>query len=416
MRFRGSTIRIRLAITYAVLFLSSGVLMLGITYALGATNGTVSIGGGHGGDEPSGGKLGALRQAALHGPLARYAEQVANEQHAASLHDLLLNSGIALAVMTMMAACLGWLMAGRVLRPVRQMTARARQISDENLTQRLGITGPSDELKTLADTFDGMLGRLEQAFTAQRQFVANVSHELRTPLTLQRAMVEVALADPQRSEESLGAVCERMLVVGAEQERLIEALLTLAHSQRGLDRHEPVDLAGLLSGVLEARQQQAASAGVRLHAGLGPALTAGDARLVKRLATNLVDNAVRHNAWDGWVAVHTATRDGRAELRVANSGPRIAAEDAARLLEPFQRGSADRGGRNPGRDGYGLGLAIVAAIAAAHDADLAVSPRAAGGLEVTVSFPVVAGPVMAHAGRRDDGRGSALPAHAVPAG
>ncbi|MFI7454477.1 sensor histidine kinase [Nonomuraea sp. NPDC049714] len=275
---------------------------------------------------------------------------------------LLQVSLITLGVMAVASTWLGWVVAGKVLRPLGHMTATVRRITADRLDRRLAASGPDDELKELADTFDDLLDRLEAAFTAQRRFVANASHELRTPLTVQRAMAEVALADP---EADLRSVLVRLLAAGQHQERLIEALLTLARGQQGLARREPLDLADL--------------------AGQGaPAPFLGDRALMERLVANLLDNARRYNVPGGWVSVDTFVRHGHAVLVVANSGPVIPPDRIGALLEPFQRLEA---GRKASGDGLGLGLSIVAAIVDAHQGHLDLRPHAEGGLEVTVTLP-----------------------------
>ena len=250
--------------------------------------------------------------------------------------------------------------------------------------ERLALAGPDDELRDLGETFNGLLARLEGSFGAQRQFVANASHELRTPLARQRTLVEVALADPQRSAESLHAACERVLAAGEQQERLIEAMLTLARSQRGLDQREPLDLQATVTEVLRGHEPEAQRRGLRLAAVLNPAATSGDPRLTERLAVNLIDNALRHNVPGGWVEVLTGVHAGRSVLSVINSGPRLEQSEVGRLFEPFQRLGPERAGS---RDGHGLGLSIVVAIAAAHDAQLTARALPEGGLAVDVWFP-----------------------------
>jgi len=274
-------------------------------------------------------------------------------------------------------------MAGRVLSPLRTITAAARRISARSLHQRIAMTGPDDELKELGDTFDQLLGRLDASFRAQRQFVANASHELRTPLARQRTLLEVALRDHEATSASLRAACERALVAGEQQERLIAGLLTLARGERGLDRFEPVDLAAIATGVLAARRDDTEAAQLSLAARIEPAEAAGDPGLTERLVANLVDNAIRYNAADGQVEIGTGTRAGRPYLEVTNTGPVIPPDQLGRLFRPFQR--MDPARRSPG--GLGLGLAIVSAIAAAHDADLRAVTRAAGGLAIEVLFP-----------------------------
>jgi signal transduction histidine kinase len=301
------------------------------------------------------------------------------------LNQLLTESAIALGIMTVASAGLGWLVAGRALRPLRTITSAARSVSATSLNARLALTGPDDELKELGDTFDGLLARLEAAFAAQRQFVANASHELRTPLARQQTLIEVALANPETTAESLRATCERVLAAGQQQERLIEALLTLARSERGLDRREPVELRAVASEVVAVRAAEAQAQGVSLRACLDPAATLGDARLAERLIANLVDNAIRHNIPGGEVVMTTQVAGDRAFLSVTNTGPGVPAEHVERLFRPFQRLDADR----TARDGVGLGLPIVVAIAAAHGAQLRARPHPGGGLEVEVRFPLL---------------------------
>jgi signal transduction histidine kinase len=288
--------------------------------------------------------------------------------------------------MTVISVGLGWLVAGRMLRPLRMITTAAQRISASNLHERLAMTGPDDELRELSDTFDGLLGRLERAFDAQRQFVANASHELRTPLARQRAFIEVALDDAGRTVDSLERACARVLVASEQQERLIDALLTLAQSQRGLNLREPVDLSAVVVGVVQTRQPEAQGRGLRVHARLAEAPVLGDARLAERLAVNLVANAIVHNIPGGWIEIATRVSGGNAILSVANTGPVIPPAEVQRLFEPFQRLGADRIG---GHNGLGLGLSIVKAIAGAHDAQLSAHARPGGGLEIQARFPKI---------------------------
>ncbi len=398
------TVRLRLTILYGTLFLVAGALLLATTYGLVAQ----SVGRGAGqtislrdvATPVTGGGKGALffRQTggqvqtaqfppdfptALKAPAKRIqaAAQVAIDRNrSATLSALLTKSGLALGIMALLSIALGWLMAGRALAPVRHMNARVRQMSADNLHERLALAGREDELKELGDTFDGLLGRLEAAFESQRAFVANASHELRTPLTVERAVVEVALADPDATVESLRATCERVLVAGEQQERTIEALLTLARSQRGLQAREPVDLSAVAG-----QARQAVDAGeVRLECSFGSAAALGDPALVERLVANLLRNAVQHNIAGGWARAWTGIRDGRPTLAVTNTGPEISPDEAGTLLEPFRRLN---GGRTRHDGGIGLGLSIVGAIATAHGADLTVLARRGGGLEVIVGFP-----------------------------
>jgi len=258
-----------------------------------------------------------------------------------------------------------------------------RRISEDNLHARLGATGPDDELKELSDTFDQLLQRLETAFQAQRQFAANASHELRTPLTLERTLLEVALADPDGTLESLRATCQRVLAAEAHQERLIASLLTLARSQSGLASRSPLDLCEVTESVVSSRTSQLAEKGLTIGCDLNPAPIVGDDRLVEHLAVNLLDNAIRYNVPAGFITLATGTADGRSFLRVLNSGPHIAAEQVTRLQRPFERLGPDR---TDTQGGSGLGLSIVTSIARAHGADLSLEPRTDGGLAVTVTF------------------------------
>ena len=305
-------------------------------------------------------------------------------QRAADSHQLLVNSGIALAIVAVLALLAGWLLAGRMLRPIRTITRTARRISSTSLHERLALEGPQDELKELGDTLDDLFGRLDAAFTAQRHFVANASHELRAPLTRQRALIQVALADPDANFISLRAAHERVLASEQHLEQMIDALLALTRGQAGLERHERFDLATLTAQVLRLREAEIADLGLDLRATLDPAPTVGDARLVERLIANVLDNAIRHNIPRGRVEIATGARDQHTFLAVANSGSTIPPEEVPRLLEPFQR---LHGTRTTHTGGNGLGLAIVDAIAAAHRATLSARPHPGGGLIVEITFP-----------------------------
>jgi signal transduction histidine kinase len=304
--------------------------------------------------------------------------------HAFDLHALLVQSGFALAVMAALAFGLGWLVAGRVLRPLRAITATARAISATSLHERLALPGPDDEFKELADTLDGLFARLEASFTAQRNFVASAAHELRTPLTLDKTLLQVALRNPSRTAEQWRATGAELLESGLQQERVLEALLTLATSEAGLSRPEPADLAKVAAACLASASAEAGRRGLHVDTSLGRAPLVGDPDLMTRLVANLVDNAVRHNVPGGTVEVSTARRDGQAVLSVANSGPVIPAGEIGRLLQPFQRLATTRSSDG---DGHGLGLAIVCAIADAHGATLTTRARPGGGLHIQVSFP-----------------------------
>ncbi|MGA2163514.1 MAG: ATP-binding protein [Solirubrobacteraceae bacterium] len=323
---------------------------------------------------------GAVHQLAQVGP-------VQAAQRAADSHQLLVDSGIALAVVAVFALLAGWLVAGRMLRPIRTITRTARRISSTSLHERLAFAGPQDELKELGDTLDDLFGRLDAAFEAQRQFVANASHELRAPLTRQRALIQVALADPEADFGSLRAAHERVLASEQHLEQMIDGLLALTRGQAGLERWEQLDLAAIAAKVVCARQSEAAGGDLDVRTTLAPAPATGDPRLLERLIANLVDNAIRHNIPGGHVEIRAGTDRQRAFLAVANSGPTIPPEELPRLLQPFQR---LHGTRTSHAAGNGLGLAIVDAIAAAHRATLTARPRSGGGLAVEVTFPAAA--------------------------
>ncbi|HTW12162.1 MAG TPA: ATP-binding protein, partial [Solirubrobacteraceae bacterium] len=336
-------------------------------------------------------KLAASRQRQLTS-VATSAKIALVKQHNRQLAALLTESGIALGIMAVLSIGLGWLMAGRALRPLRTMNQRARAITEHNLHERLALEPRGDELGELAETFDGLLGRLQRAFDSQRRFVANASHELRTPITLERALVEVALADPDASVESLRECCRRVLAAGEEQERLIEALLTLARSQGGIEARERVDLASIaaeLAGSYENGGSNNGHAGLNVSSSLGPAVITGDRALIERLVANLVDNAAAYNVpVDGWVRLWTGVKNGRPTLRVANSGPAVPPERVDELFEPFRRLDGER---LSGGGGLGLGLSIVSAITTAHRGGVRAVPLREGGLEVVVSFPPAPG-------------------------
>jgi signal transduction histidine kinase len=297
---------------------------------------------------------------------------------------ILIISASALAAIAVAAAAIGWIIAGRVLRPLSTITAAARRIAASSLHERLALRGPDDELKELGDTLDGLLARLEAAFTAQRRFAANASHELRTPLTRERTLLQVTRADPAATAATWQAVSLDLLASNAEQERLIEALLTLASSEAGPGPREPLELAGIAREALAVPRSETGRLGLDIHADLQPAALDGDPQLIQHLAANLIDNAVRHNRAGGDVTVATGTSNGRAVLSVANSGPVIPPAEVSRLFQPFQR----FGPRPARRDGgHGLGLSIVRAIATAHGATTTARALPGGGLAVHVAFP-----------------------------
>jgi signal transduction histidine kinase len=368
------SVRLRLTLLYGCLFLLSGAGLLAITYLL-VQNAFAG---------PIGTASGTFSRSAVVGIVHAPADSGLPAQQAADLHQLLVQSAIALAIMAVVSIGLGWLVAGRVLMPLRVMTATTRRISERSLHERLAVAGPDDELKSLSDTIDELLARLEAAFDSQRRFVANASHELRTPLMLTQTMLQVALADPDLTLDSLRSTCQDVITVGRDQAQLIDALLILARSQRGLDHRDPVDLAAVVADALDSAEATTAAAGLTIDATIQPALVAGDDRLVRALVTNLVSNAIRYNRPRGNIQILASGQAGRVLLRVTNTGPPVPRDQVDRLLQPFQRLS---GQRNTDRDSLGLGLSIVAAIAEAHGAILSLHPQPTGGMTVDVAFP-----------------------------
>jgi signal transduction histidine kinase len=349
------SVRLRFALLYAGAFLISGLLIIGLVFF--AVSSTTQVGA-------SGSPVVRHPFAESFGPIA---DVVAS-----------------LAVLVLLSVAVGWLLAGRLLRPVRVITATARDISASNLSRRLRTGRRDDEFTRLGETLNELFARLEASFQAQRHFVANASHELRTPLTAERTLLQVALADPGADAAALRDACEQVLALGTRTEHLIDALLTLATGERGIERMVPLDLAGLAARVVETRAEAASKRGVRLDAKLGLAPAVGDPRLAESLIANLTDNALRYNVPGGWAEVSTATRDGHAVVTVRNTGQEIPPAELNRLFLPFQRLGAERASRQAG---HGLGLAIVRAISDAHGASLTATARPDGGLEVAVIFP-----------------------------
>jgi signal transduction histidine kinase len=370
--------RFRLTALYGGLFLVGGAMLLGLTYFL-VLQALPSPGTG-------------LTLAKQNGifvqpspfpspfPGGQTEVQIIGQAQQQVLGTFLLESGVALVLMAIISVLLGWIVAGRVLAPVHQITATARRLSQANLHERIGLTGPDDEIKELADTFDGMLARLAAAFDSQQRFVANASHELRTPLTTQRALVDVNLADPNASPAQLRATLEKIRIVTDESEHLVMSLLALAKSERGLDQRTSIDLAALAQVTVDGGQ----GGGLQMDTSLESAVVAGDRALLQRMLVNLVDNATRYNLQDGWIRIATGASNGHAFVRVSNSG-RIIPEHAVSLLfEPFRRLDGDR---LADRGGAGLGLSIVRAIAIAHGGEAAATPLDEGGLSVLITLP-----------------------------
>jgi signal transduction histidine kinase len=387
------TVRARLTLLYTGLFAVCGAIVVAVSYTLVAR---LRAQGQGNGPQPSAGDLARFaarcrsEELSAH-PDARvlvkcaayFQRQGAQGQRDLTLSHLLQYSLITVAVVIALAAVLGWIFSGRALRPVHQITTAARAASERNLSARVAPTGPRDELRELAETFDEMLGRLQAAFEGQQRFIANASHELRTPLAVMRATVDVVLGNPDSTPGDLRAMAADIRAAVDHAEQLIGALLLLARNERGLTVREEVDLATAAEDVLDT----AGLGGRRVHATLEPAAISGDPVLAERLITNLVDNAARYNHAAGDIWISTRTMAGSSQLTVANTGPVISPADADRIFQPFQRLS-DR----TSHDGFGLGLAIVASIAAIHGGTATASPRDDGGLTVTVTIPSADGP------------------------
>jgi signal transduction histidine kinase len=392
LRLPRRTARLRLTVLYGVAFLACGAAVLALTYLL--YGGVVHFAGVT--VHPVFHQVIRVPAADVHRagrydvitiphapPQAQAATRGAIVQMASDRQQLLIASAIALAVFALAATAIGWLLAGRVLRPLSTITAAAQRISASSLHERLALPGPDDELKELADTLDGLFARLEASFDAQRRFAANASHELRTPLTRERTLLQVTLADPAATTGTWQAVSRELLASNAEQERLIEALLTLASSEAGTGDREPADLAAITGAALAAGRPAISRLGLNVQADLHPAILDGDPLLIQQLAANLIDNAVRHNVPGGDIQVGTTASDAGAVLSVSSSGPVIPAAEVDRLFQPFQR----LGQRPARRDSHGLGLSIVRAIATAHAATITARPRPGGGLAIDVTFP-----------------------------
>ena len=402
--FPGSGVRLRLTLAYGGLFLLTGTALLALTYGLvranfavpvkvevkqgAAGNRTITIGPGVLQAEK---RAAAAAKTSVLVPEKEAFRAYARATEAAAYRQLLTWSGLALAVMTVVSLWLGWVVAGRLLRPLQAVTAAAKRLSGQNLhRERIALEGPQGELKELADTFDAMLGRLDAAFSSQRRFVANASHELRTPLAIVRTEVDVALANPSTSEAELRAMAERVRSASERSERLIEGLLTLARSEREPRAHEALDLSEAAAEALCDARPQAERLELRVSQVLGASPVAGDRALLERLVANLVENAVRHNLRGGWIEVDTGVSHHGAELRVASSGPEIPPDEVESLFEPFHRFGRDR---TRSDRGVGLGLSIVRSVATAHGGGATARALPGGGLEVTVTLPRNRGPV-----------------------
>ncbi len=391
------TARLRLTVLYSSAFLACGAAVLALTYLLFRQSARPAAHLSHG-SPLAGAGISRSELAAAIEQATKEAISAGNSQVAFDRQVLLIASAIALGVFGVAAAAIGWLLARRwVLRPLNTITSAARRISASSLHERLALHGIfDDELKELADTLDGLFARLEASFESQRRFAANASHELRTPLTRERTLLQVTLADPAATTGTWQAVSQDLLASNAEQEHLIEALLTLASSEAGLDEREPADLAAIASAALGAASPAIGRLGLHVQADVQPATLDGDPLLVQQLVANLIDNAVRHNVPGGDIQVSTSASPAGAVLSVTSSGQEVPAAEVDRLFQPFRR----LGPRPARRDGgHGLGLSIVRAIATAHAATITAQPRPGGGLTIEVTFPPSAGSPARRASR-----------------
>jgi signal transduction histidine kinase len=380
------TIRARLTLIYTGLFAVCGAIVVAVSYTLVAQLGVPGQG-----QQPSSSDLTSFlgrcrsEQPSAHPDKnllakcnAALQQLGAQHQRDLTLSHLLTYSLITLGVVIALAAILGWVFSGRALRPVHRITAAARAASEHNLSARVALRGPRDELRELAETFDDMLDRLQAAFEGQQQFIANASHELRTPLAVMRTTVDVVAANPDSTTGDLRAMGADIRAAVDHAEHLIGALLLLARNERGLTVHEEVDLATVAEDVLDT----AGLGDRRVHATLEPAVISGDPVLAEHLIANLVDNAVRYNTAAGDIWISTRTAADASQLTVANTGPVVSPADVDRIFQPFQRLN-----NRTSHDGFGLGLAIVASIAAIHGGTATARARDDGGLSVTVTIP-----------------------------
>ncbi|MEU9402818.1 HAMP domain-containing sensor histidine kinase [Streptomyces sp. SID4985] len=385
------TIRIRLTLLYGGMFLIAGILLLSIIYLLAAQ--AISSG-----NQPlfkivsfqalkvSSDNCQAINTSSL--SLQDFNDAIStcvDHQRQVALDELLSRSLLALLGLAVIAFAFGYAMAGRVLSPLGRITRTARQVAGSDLSRRIELDGPDDELKELADTFDDMLERLQRAFTAQQRFVGNASHELRTPLAINRTLLEVHLSDPGAPVE-LQQLGKTLLATNERSEQLVEGLLLLARSDNQIVERGPVDLAEVAGQAIDQVRSEADAKDVEIRGERKRAVVLGNGVLLERIALNLVQNAVRYNVpEDGWVEVTTETEHNQAVLTVSNTGPVVPAYEIDNLFEPFRRLRTERTGSDKG---VGLGLSIVRSVARAHGGHIVARPREGGGLVMRVTLPL----------------------------
>ena len=387
MTARRLSIRVRLTVLYGALVLLAGVLLLVVVLVLldhVIETQPIAPADAYLEQPASSGLVATPEQVGAKAQAAQAAEAMRSDLRARTLRPLVAPAVAALVLLAVVGFATVWLVSGRALRPIRAITATARDVAAGRLDRRIGLEGPRDELRELAEAFDEMLDRLHRAFVGQRAFVGNASHELRTPVAISRTLLDVALADPEALPE-LVRIGSQLLEVNERQDQLIEGLLTLARSGHGIAAARPVDLAAVAAGVAEGCGAEAAARGIGLELALrARPVVRGDAVLLERLVENLVQNGLRHNRPDGGhvvLVVEQASSD--ALVRVVNTGPVVAAPDVAALFEPFRR-AAER--VDAGR-GLGLGLSIVRAVAEAHGGRVDATANPDGGLTVEVVLP-----------------------------
>ena len=386
---RRASLRLRLTLSYGLLFFVVGFLLLALSYLLLRQ---VAV------SNP--GELATRTARHLHLPqtylqqnmpspsggqqtVGAFMRQLQDQVLSELLRALFGTTFWALAIATLVSVVAGWWMARRMLRPVQEISAVARRLSASTLHERIALKGPKDELRELADTFDAMLVRLEAAFVAQREFVSNASHELRTPLAIMRTELDVTLADPETDAADLRRMAETIRAAIARSEDVIDKLLVLAESD-DLAERERIDIAGVVEDAARQHARSVAEKGIDLVIDARPSAVNGDQALLERLVDNLIDNAVRYAPSGSVVRVRVDADDGKVTLRVANPGEVISPEEVPRLFERFYRRGTSRSRRT---GGSGLGLAIVAAVAEVHGGVVSAEAPPEGGLIVTVALP-----------------------------
>jgi signal transduction histidine kinase len=390
---RGWSVRIRLTLSYGFLVLISGAVLLSAVYLL--------LDRGVSDQAVVGGQTGAVEPPELPEPLepaepvgsqetpaeikrrqAEFEQQLRDEVRERTVAPTIEGGLVVLGGLTVAGLAVGWVAAGRTLRPINRITTTARRIADRNLHERIALSGPRDEWRDLADTFDGMLSRLDAAFEGQRQFVANASHELKTPLAINRTLLEVAMNRPNAPAglHELGAT---LLEVNARHEKVVDGLLTLVRSERAITHPVLVDLAEIAAGTGDVVRDEANRLGVTVTLDTNPAMVTADPVLLEQMVQNLVQNAVRHNVSGGWVRVSTERAGNSARLAVTNTGAMLSATAIPALFEPFHRAT----NRIDSARGNGLGLSIVRSVVRAHGGEVVATPRDGGGMSVEVTLP-----------------------------